>query len=149
VAVTDPAESESRLQESFEVARGDFASAGAASSRIKRILQQVGADPGIIRRIAVSSYEAEMNVVIHSNGGKIHLDVGPDYVKITVEDCGPGISDIERAMQPGFSTASDEVREMGFGAGMGLPNMQACADQLEINSEYGKGTTVKMVFFSR
>lgn len=148
MAVNDPAES--KLREIFPVISRDFASAGAASSRIKRILQQIGADPGTIRRIAVSSYEAEMNVVIHADSdGQIVLDVGPDSVVITVEDHGPGIPDIEMAMRPGFSTASDEVREMGFGAGMGLPNMHACADEMEVASKKGTGTTVKMVFFNR
>lgn len=148
MTVTDPAES--RLRETFVVTSRDFASAGAASSKIKRILQQIGVDPGTIRRIAVSSYEAEMNVVIHADsGGQMVLDVGPDFVVIVVEDYGPGIADIELAMRPGFSTASDEVREMGFGAGMGLPNMQACADEMELNSKQGTGTTVRMVFFNR
>ncbi|HOK53153.1 MAG TPA: anti-sigma regulatory factor [Armatimonadota bacterium] len=138
------------LKETYDVAGRDFSSAGAASSRIKRILQQIGVDQGIIRRIAVSSYEAEMNLVIHaSNGGRITLDISPDAVTILVEDDGPGITDIKKAMQPGYSTASDEIREMGFGAGMGLPNMQSCADELEISSEPGVGTTLKMVFMNR
>ncbi|HPP73714.1 MAG TPA: ATP-binding protein, partial [Armatimonadota bacterium] len=102
------------LKETYDVAGRDFSSAGAASSRIKRILQQIGVDQGIIRRIAVSSYEAEMNLVIHaSNGGRITLDISPDAVTILVEDDGPGITDIKKAMQPGYSTASDEIREMG------------------------------------
>ncbi len=141
--------SESRLQETLEVVSRDFSSAGAASSRIKRILQQVGFDAGTIRRIVVSSYEAEMNVVIHSHGGRMLVDVAPEEVKITVEDSGPGIVDIQQAMQPGFSTASDDVREMGFGAGMGLPNIYACADELDITSDPEAGTTVRMVFYNR
>lgn len=145
--VSDPAQN--RIRETFEVTCRNFASAGAASSKIKRILQQIGVDQAMIRRIAVSSYEAEMNVVIHSLGGRMILDVGPDSVQITVEDRGPGIADIEKAMQPGFSTAGDEVREMGFGAGMGLPNIQNCADNLEVVSNPGSGTTVKMTFFNR
>lgn len=138
------------LKETFEVASRDFASAGAASSKIKRILQQIGVDQGTIRRVAVSSYEAEMNVVIHADsGGQMVLEVELGCVRITVQDTGKGIPDIKKAMQPGFSTASDEVREMGFGAGMGLPNMQACADELEVISEPGVGTTVRMIFNNR
>lgn len=140
---------ENRLLHKFEVAGRDFSSAGAASSRIKRILQQIGVDSRTVRRIAVASYEAEMNVVIHADSSLIILDAGPDFVRIEVTDRGPGISDIELAMQPGYSTAGDEVREMGFGAGMGLPNMQACADEFVIDSEPGVGTKVMMVFYNR
>lgn len=143
---SDP--SASRLVHSFDVAGRDFTSAGDASSRIKRILQQIGVDPSTVRRIAVASYEAEMNVVIHAGSGVITLDAGPDCVILSVEDKGPGIPDIDLALKPGFSTASDEVREMGFGAGMGLPNMIDCADELEIGSEPEIGTTVKMVFYN-
>ncbi len=147
MASLDP--SDGRLKHSFEVAGRDFNGAGGASSRIKHILQQIGVDPNTVRRIAVASYEAEMNVVIHAHLGKITLDAGPDCVILQIEDQGPGIPDIDLAMKPGFSTASDEVREMGFGAGMGLPNMVECADELEIDSVPGTGTTVKLVFFNR
>ncbi len=139
----------SMLVRTFEVAGMDFANAGNASSQIKRILQQIGVDSGIVRRVAVASYEAEMNCVIHAGGGKITLNAGADSVEIIVEDKGPGIHDIDQAMLPGFSTASDEIREMGFGAGMGLPNMKSCSDVLEIKSEPGVGTTVKMVFYNK
>lgn len=138
-----------RLRHDFEVAARDFSNAGTASSRIKRILQQIGVDASTVRRIAVASYEAEMNVVIHADSGLIVLDAGPDSVIITVEDKGPGIPDIELAMRPGYSTASDDVREMGFGAGMGLPNMKVCSDDLDIASKVGVGTTVRMTFFNR
>lgn len=138
-----------RLEQSFEVVGRDFSSAGSASSKIKRILQQIGVDPGTVRRIAVASYEAEMNVVIHADSGTIVLNAGPGYVTILVDDAGPGIEDIERAMQPGFSTASDEIREMGFGAGMGLPNIKSCSDTFEINSKPGVGTTLRMIFYNR
>jgi serine/threonine-protein kinase RsbT len=140
---------ENRLRQLFDVAARDFSSAGSASSRIKRVLQQIGVDPGTIRRVAVASYEAEMNVVIHAKSGRIMLDAGPDSVRIMVQDTGPGIPDIERAMTPGYSTATDEIREMGFGAGMGLPNMYACADKFEIDSQPGVGTTVRMTFLNR
>lgn len=140
---------QARLQHSFEVVGRDFSSAGYASSRIKQILQQIGMTPGTVRRVAVASYEAEMNVVIHADSGVLMLDVGPESVQICVNDVGPGILDIDLAMQPGYSTASDEVREMGFGAGMGLPNMQMCADEFELTSEVGNGTKVRMTFFNR
>ena len=105
---------------------GDFAKAGDASSKVKRILQQIGAGPEIIRRVAVACYEAEMNVVIHAHGGTVTLDADLERISVTVEDEGPGIEDIDQAMTPGFSTAPDSIREMGFGAGMGLPNMKSC-----------------------
>lgn len=147
--MSDCESTEGRLRHSFDVGGRDFSSAGDASSRIKRILQQIGVDPMTVRRIAVASYEAEMNVVIHADSGKLVLDAGPDCVILSIEDKGPGIPDIGLAMKPGFSTASDEVREMGFGAGMGLPNMVDCADELEIDSVPDVGTTVKMIFYNR
>jgi serine/threonine-protein kinase RsbT len=134
------------LHYDFEVISGDFGKAGDASSRIKRILQQIGVNPEVVRRVAVACYEAEMNVVIHANGGKITLDARPGSVRIVVDDEGPGIEDIEQAMTPGFSTAPDSIRELGFGAGMGLPNMKNCSTDLEITSQKGVGTTVRMVF---
>lgn len=131
----------------FEVRSGDFAKAGDASSRVKKILQQIGVDPNIIRRVAVACYEAEMNVVIHAQvGGRVALDADLERVEIVVSDSGPGIEDVEKAMVPGFSTAPDSIREMGFGAGMGLPNMKNCASSLEITSKKGAGTTVRMEF---
>ncbi|MCE5314538.1 MAG: ATP-binding protein [Armatimonadota bacterium] len=130
----------------FEVHGGDFNKAGDASSRVKRILQQIGANPTVIRRVAVACYEAEMNVVIHARHGFVMLDADPSRVLIVVEDEGPGIEDIAMAMTPGFSTAPDSVREMGFGAGMGLPNMKNCSSLMEIKSEKGVGTMVRMVF---
>ena len=105
----------------------DFQRAGRASSRIKQTLSRLGVDPRIVRRVAIVSYEAEMNIVIHSSsGGDIVVEVTPELVAVLAYDRGPGIPDIERAMQPGFSTAPDWIREMGFGAGMGLSNIQAC-----------------------
>lgn len=135
-----------RLHYTFVVQAGDFAKAGDASSKVKRILQQIGAGPEIIRRVAVACYEAEMNVVIHAHGGTVTLDADLVRVSITVDDQGPGIEDIDRAMTPGFSTAPDSVREMGFGAGMGLPNMKSCSSELHIESVKGVGTTVRMTF---
>jgi anti-sigma regulatory factor (Ser/Thr protein kinase) len=130
----------------FPVYGGDFNSAGSVSTRIKRILEQIGASPDTVRRAAIATYEAEMNVVIHARAGQISLTASPSMIRIVCKDEGPGIPDIELAMQPGYSTASDAVREMGFGAGMGLPNIQRCADKLEIHSDVGVGTTVEMVF---
>jgi anti-sigma regulatory factor (Ser/Thr protein kinase) len=135
------------IQYSFNVEKDDFDRAGEASSNIKKILRQLGIDAAIIRRIAIATYEAEINIVIHSLGGKIELEVDPQSIKIIAEDRGPGIANIELAMQEGYSTASDKVREMGFGAGMGLPNMKKCSDKFEVESVFGKGTTIKMVMY--
>ena len=139
-------DSSTSLRYQFDVSGGDFAKAGDASSKVKRILQQIGANPEIVRRIAVACYEAEMNIVIHADHGSVTLEAGLDGVTVTVEDVGPGIPDIEQAMQPGFSTAPDSVRELGFGAGMGLPNMKNCSSELVVESEPGVGTRVRMVF---
>ncbi len=134
------------LHYQFEVVGGDFGAAGDASSRIKKILQQIGVNSEVVRRVAVACYEAEMNVVIHANGGQITLDADLECVRIVVKDEGPGIENIDQAMTPGFSTAPDSIRELGFGAGMGLPNMKNCSTELEITSQKGVGTTVRMVF---
>ena len=139
-------ETSTSLRYEFVVKGGDFATAGDASSRVKRILQQIAAPAQIVRRVAIACYEAEMNVVIHAGGGTVALDADLQRIVITVTDHGPGIKDIEQAMLPGFSTAPDSIREMGFGAGMGLPNMKSCASKLDITSKEGVGTTVRMEF---
>ena len=131
----------------FTVEAGNFTLAGDASSKIKRILKQLGLDAVLIRRIAVSSYEAELNLVIHSYGGEMFLEISPYLVRLRIKDIGPGIPDIEKAMTEGFSTASDEVRDMGFGAGMGLPNMKKNSDSFEIESIIKQGTTIIMEFY--
>lgn len=128
----------------FPIEKDDFERAGEASSKIKKILRQLGMDSGIIRRVAIGAYEAEMNIVIHSLGGTIGITIDPEMIIITAEDTGPGIEDIELAMQEGYSTAPDRIREMGFGAGMGLPNMKKCSDSFEIESIVGKGTKIVM-----
>ncbi|SHJ00208.1 ATP-binding protein [Lutispora thermophila] len=128
----------------FPVAKDDFERAGEASSKIKKILRQLGMDSGIIRRVAIGAYEAEMNLVIHSLGGVISITIDPESIIITAEDNGPGIEDIELAMKEGYSTAPDRIREMGFGAGMGLPNMKKCSDDFIIESVVGKGTKIVM-----
>ncbi len=122
----------------------DFDQAGEASSRVKKTLERLGIHPQIVRRAAIASYEAEMNVVIYTKGGKITVMVQPDKIHIDVEDTGPGIVDVQKAMEPGYSTASEWVRELGFGAGMGLVNIKKCADEMDLTSEVGKGTHLKI-----
>jgi serine/threonine-protein kinase RsbT len=130
----------------FDVEKGDFEKAGEASRKIKKNLKQIGVDNKVIRHIAIAGYEGEMNLAIHSDGGEILMEVDNDKVTLWLEDVGPGIPDVDLAMTEGWSTASDKVREMGFGAGMGLPNMQKNADTFEIESKVGKGTKIKMTF---
>jgi serine/threonine-protein kinase RsbT len=126
----------------YDIEGGNFTKAGFASSQFKKVLKQLNVDPVIIKRIVVALYEAEMNIVAHAYSGKIVIEVEPEQIVISLTDLGPGIPDIEKAMQIGFSTASPAVREMGFGAGMGLPNIQNNADKLMITSQVGKGTQV-------
>lgn len=128
----------------FAVEKDDFVRAGEASSNIKKILRQLGIDSGVIRNISIATYEAEMNIVIHSLGGHIELEITPGFIKITASDRGPGIADVKLAMQEGYSTATDKIREMGFGAGMGLPNMKKCSDRFCMSSSSGKGTVISM-----
>ncbi len=128
----------------FDVEKDDFIRAGEASSNIKKILRQLGIGSGAIRNIAIATYEAEMNMVIHSLGGQIELEITPGFIRITASDRGPGIADVELAMREGYSTATEKIREMGFGAGMGLPNMKKCSDRFCVNSSSGKGTFISM-----
>jgi serine/threonine-protein kinase RsbT len=128
---------------------GDFVKAGHASSDVKKILNQLNIDPVIVRRIAVAMYEGEVNVVAHAYRGIIKVKINPERIIVTIQDEGPGIADIDRAMQEGYSTASDKVREMGFGAGMGLSNMKKNSDQLVIKSEINRGTVVEMTTFMK
>ncbi len=141
------ARDEHALEMDFAVARHDFAAAGEVASRVKQVLRQLGIASDLVRRAAVATYEAEMNLVIHSDGGKVVLRVDSGRIVVEACDLGPGIPDIELAMREGYSTASDEVREMGFGAGMGLPNMQRCSDSFTIHSSVGRGTTVIAVIY--
>ncbi len=129
----------------YQIEGGDFSTAGTISSNVKKFLKQLNVDGSIIKRTVVALYEAEVNVVAHAYRGRVEVDYFEDKIQIRIIDEGPGISDIEKAMQAGFSTASPEVREMGFGAGMGLPNMKNNTDELIVNSEVGVGTTVMMV----
>jgi serine/threonine-protein kinase RsbT len=128
----------------FDLCGGDFANAGKASITIKSILRETGIDAAVIRRAAIASYEAEMNVVLYARKGTMELKVTPRDIRIRVADEGEGIPDIELAMQEGYSTAPAEIREMGFGAGMGLPNIRKNADAFDINSIVGKGTTLEI-----
>ena len=134
------------LHAEYPVAQGDYTRAGEASADIKRRLKQLGVSSMVLRRVAVASYEVELNLVIHSLGGTLSLDVDQDGVRLTSQDVGPGIPDISLAMREGWSTANEEARSLGFGAGMGLPNMKRNADDFEIESELGKGTRISMRF---
>jgi serine/threonine-protein kinase RsbT len=126
----------------YNVNTGDFIKAGDASSNTKKVLKTLGIPSDTTRRAAIVTYEAEMNIIIHSNGGEILVNIDKAKIEIIAKDYGPGIPDIDKAMQKGYSTASDHVREMGFGAGMGLPNMKRCSDEFLIESKEGKGTIV-------
>lgn len=130
---------------SFELEGGNFSKAGYASSQIKKVLKQLSVDPRIIKRIVVALYEAEVNIVAHAWRGSVLAELEADKIMLTLKDEGPGIPDIPQAMQEGYSTASPAVREMGFGAGMGLPNMKKNVDELTIESKVGVGTTVRMI----
>lgn len=132
----------------YEVRGHDFERAGESSTRLKRTLKRLGVRPDVVRRVAIASYEAEMNQVVFTEGGTIRARVQPNRISLEAEDAGPGIADIEQALQPGFSTAPDWVRELGFGAGMGLSNIQKSSDTFEIQSELGKGTCLKAAFFA-
>jgi anti-sigma regulatory factor (Ser/Thr protein kinase) len=125
----------------YKVAWHDFAAAGRASSQLKNTLRRLGIDPQIVRRVAIASYEAEMNLVIHTEkGGSLISEITPDFVALRAIDIGPGIPDVRMALEPGYSTAPDWIREMGFGAGMGLSNIQACTDEMHVDSRPGRGT---------
>lgn len=128
----------------YKVLGGDFTHAGYASSQVKKMLKQLGVDNGVIKRVVVCLYEAEVNIVAHAWDGIINIVLDADTVFMKLTDNGPGIADIEQAMQKGFSTASPEVREMGFGAGMGLPNISANADRFVITTEPGRGTSLEI-----
>ncbi len=134
------------IEQVFEIKAWDFASAGEASSQIKKILKQLGIDSTLARRVTIAAYEAEMNLIIHSIGGELKLKVTPQSIALTAEDKGPGIPDVDLAMQEGYSTAPEIARELGFGAGMGLPNIKRCADRLNIQSKVGEGTLLEMYF---
>jgi len=129
----------------YQIKGGDFTNAGYASSEVKKILKQLNVDFKIIKRIVVSLYEAEVNIVAHAYEGSIKVDIDTTSVHITLRDKGPGIPDIDQAMKEGFSTATDKVREMGFGAGMGLPNIKRNTDEMHLTSKVGVGTKLEIV----
>ena len=129
----------------YDIDGKDFTVAGQASSNLKKVLKQLGVSPEVIRKAAISMYEGEINTVIHGKGGAADVEISTDKLVITFTDLGPGIKDIAQAMQEGFSTATDEARELGFGAGMGLPNMKKYSDALHITSVIGEGTTVEII----
>ncbi len=131
--------------QSFEIVGSNFIDAGKAATEVKTILKQLGINSEIVRRIAIATYEAEMNVVMYAKRALMNIEISQENIKIVVDDEGPGINNIELAMKEGYSTATIEMREMGFGAGMGLPNIKRNADNLKIESEVGKGTRVEFV----
>ncbi len=132
----------------YNIKQGDFLHGGAASSAIKRALIRLGANPQIARRTGIAVYEAEMNLIIHTtNGGIIRVEIEPKQISITISDDGPGIEDVNLAMRPGYSTATESVRELGFGAGMGLVNIQRCVDSMRLESIYGRGTNLRLKIF--
>ena len=141
--------SEILFREIYPVERGNFAIAGEASSKIKKILVKMGVPAAIIRDVSIAAYEAELNLVIHSNGGKLVLEVTPSQLRLTSQDIGPGIPDINLAMKEGYSTAPESVRVMGFGAGMGLPNIKRHCHEFHIQSEMGVGTTIHVAYHLR
>jgi len=128
----------------FDVDGADFTSAGQASVQVKTILRQIGLPTDIIRRVSIAMYEGEINMVIHANGGVADVEVSEHDVKLVLKDEGPGIEDVEKAMQEGFSTATSTIQSLGFGAGMGLPNMKRYTDSMNIDTVVGKGTTITM-----
>ncbi len=129
---------------SYHIDGDDFTKAGEASADVKLALKKSGVEPGLIRRAAICMYEGEINMVIHADGGNAEVRIDSEKIEIILDDSGPGIPDIELAMREGYSTAPENIRSLGFGAGMGLPNMKRYADTFEIKSTTGKGTTVKM-----
>ena len=129
----------------FDVSGEDFTRAGEASGKVKATLKQLGYDPNTVRRVAIALYEGEINLVIHAGGGTIDIEIDPAVILITLSDHGPGIADVEKAMREGYSTATENIRALGFGAGMGLPNMKKYSDEFDIQSTVGVGTTVKML----
>lgn len=130
----------------YQVDGEQMSLAGEASGAVKKVLKQLGLPSGVIRKVSIAMYEAEINMVIHANGGQVFVEITPENIHIELADEGPGIEDIDLAMQEGYTTASDQAREMGFGAGMGLPNMKRYSDNMKVSSVVGVGTTVDLTF---
>ena len=137
------------FEKEFDIVGSDFIRAGSVSTQVKSLLKEVGVDPVIVRRVAIATYEAEMNVVMYAVKGRLDFHVDPNRIQIKVQDQGQGIGDIELAMQEGYSTATEEMREMGFGAGMGLPNIKRNCDRFEIESTPGVGTKLLLIIYIR
>lgn len=137
----------SSIHQTYTVPGDDFTRAGEASGLVKKTLKKLGVNPEVIRKVAIAMYEGEINMVIHANGGTIDVEVLPDKITMVLKDTGPGIPDIDKAMQAGWSTAPDNVRNLGFGAGMGLPNMKKYSDEMSVESTVGVGTTVTMTVY--
>ena len=133
-----------KLVLNYTVDGGDLTRAGEASSELKMTLRKLGLSPETIRRVSICMYEGEINMVIHADGGTVTVEIGMDEIDLTLADRGPGIPDVERAMEEGFSTAGEVARDLGFGAGMGLPNMKRYSDEMSVESTVGVGTTVRM-----
>ncbi|WP_077609686.1 ATP-binding protein [Clostridium sp. Marseille-P2415] len=131
----------------YRISPDDFTRAGEASSDVKSKLKKMGVSPEAVRKAAIAMYEGELNMVIHAEGGEITVNITPDRIEMLLADVGPGIPDIGLAMQEGYSTAPDAVRSLGFGAGMGLPNMKKYSDEMEIDTVIGKGTAIRMVVY--
>lgn len=129
----------------YTISPDDFTRAGEASSDVKSKLKQIGVSPEAVRKVAIAMYEGEINMVIHAKGGEVTVEISPTAIKMILDDVGPGIPDVDMAMQAGYSTAPDEVRSLGFGAGMGLPNMKKYTDDLKVETELGVGTTITMI----
>lgn len=135
------------IELSYKVQRDDFTRAGEASSDVKSKLKRLGIGPEQVRKVAIAMYEGEINMVIHANGGEITVMITPKKISMKLADVGPGIPDVEKAMEAGFSTAPDKIRSLGFGAGMGLPNMKKYTDEMSIETEIGVGTTISMAVY--
>ena len=129
----------------YDIDAVDFSTAGEASSGVKRTLNKLGVNPAVVKRVAIAMYEAEINAIIHAGGGAADVEITPEKVLVKISDHGPGIPDMQKAMTAGWSTASETVRELGFGAGMGLPNMQRYTDDMNVESKVGEGTTVTLI----
>lgn len=139
--------SDEAIRYTYTVPGDDFTRAGEASGNIKSVLKKIGVRPDAVRKVAISMYEGEINMVIHAHGGQIEVAIEPTCVDIKLIDKGPGIADIDKAMQEGYSTATAAVRNLGFGAGMGLPNMKKYSDEMSIESQVGAGTTVSLKIY--
>ncbi|MBR5202071.1 MAG: ATP-binding protein [Clostridia bacterium] len=138
----------SNLKLHFDVPGDDFTRAGEASGKVKKTLKDLGFSPEVVRKTVIALYEAEINLVIHAGGGKIDVEISPDCIDMVLTDQGPGIPDVEMAMKEGYSTAPDNVRSLGFGAGMGLPNIKKYTDDMKIDSTVGVGTTMYLKVFT-